>query len=232
MRQLPNITPETLVFLEWLSGTAWVLRNEQLVAIWCNDAYAQLAKSTREQVIGTNLADVIPLQAAQDREASYIRAMETQRPIRSIQFSADDRMLSILFPINEHAFGHKGVLCMLQEDPVITDINPMEIDVIVKSAVLNQLAALTTSELRVLYHLACGRSTLEISEQLFRSNKTVENHIANIHNKIGTKSRGELVQFASGRGLKKYTPEEWEAIITNPVTKSYSKHVDPPEPST
>ncbi len=230
MRELPNITPETLVFLEWLSGTAWVLRNEQLVAIWCNDAYAQLAKTTREKVIGTDLTDVIPLQAARDREASYIRAMETQKPIRSIQFSADDRMLSILFPINERAFGHKGVLCMLQEDPAITDIDPLEIDVILESPVLDKLAALSTAELRVLYHLACGRTTFEISKQLFRSTKTIENHIASIHNKIGTKSRGELVQFASGRGLKKYSPEEWEAIITNPVTKHYipSKQQDPP----
>lgn len=221
MRQIPDITPKTLTLLEWLSGTAWVLRNEDLVATWCNDAYAQLAKSTHDEVIGSRLTDIMPEQAARDREASYILALSSKKPVRSIQFSADDRMLSILFPIDEQAFGYKGVLCLIQEAPEITEMDPSEIDVMVQSPVLDRLAALSTAELRVLYHLACGRSTLEISKQLFRSTKTIENHIASIHNKIGSKSRGELVQFASGRGLKKYTPEEWEAIITNPVAKNY-----------
>lgn len=213
-KQTPKVTPEMLGLLEWLSGSGWILRNEDFVAIWCNEAYAAIGNLKPEDVVGTKLADYIGDDAAKDRERSYSVAIEENRPVTNIQFTGDDRMLSMIFPIDEEAFGHKGVLCMIQEAPRGDNLKLKEIETVVQSPVFVQLAALSTAELRVLYYLARGNSTQQISEKLFRSTKTVENQISNIHRKIGTKSRGELVQFASGRGIEKYTPDEWESIIT------------------
>lgn len=35
-RQTPRITPDMLDLLSWTAGTGWVLRDERLVARWCN----------------------------------------------------------------------------------------------------------------------------------------------------------------------------------------------------
>jgi DNA-binding CsgD family transcriptional regulator len=224
--QTPKITPETLEFLEWHMGTGWVLRDEHFVAIWCNNTYARFGGFPREKIIGTRLSDFIGEQAAKDREHAYAVAINEHRPVSNIQFNGDDRMLSTVFPIDEESFGHKGVLCMIQETPKTYPIELDDVDTIIQSPVFTKLASLSTAELRVLYYLANGNTTQEISERLFRSTKTIENQISSIHKKIGTATRGELVKFASGRGIEKYTPDEWESIITAP-SSIFPSHSEP-----
>lgn len=231
--QTPKITPETLPFLEWHMGTGWVLRDEHFVAIWCNDTYARFGGFPRERIIGTRLSDFISEQAAKDRERAYEIAIIENRPVSNIQFNGDDRMLSTVFPIDEESFGHKGVLCLIQEAPKTYTLELGDVESIIQSPVFTKLATLSTAELRVLYYLANGNTTQEIAERLFRSIKTVENQISSIHKKVGTATRGELVNFASGRGIEKYTPEEWESIITGPIS-IFPMHTqpDPDEPET
>ena len=217
-QRTPKITPETLEFLEWHLGVGWVLRDEQYIAKWCNETYSRFGGFPREKIIGTRLSDFIAEPAAKDRERSYEIAINENRPVSNIQFNGDDRMISTIFPIDEESFGHKGVLCMIQEAPKTYTIELDEVEHIVKSPVFSKLAPLSTAELRVLYYLASGSSTQEISSQLFRSMKTIENQISSIHKKLGTSSRGELVKFASGRGIERYSPEEWESIITGSIS--------------
>jgi DNA-binding CsgD family transcriptional regulator len=214
-RQTPTITPELLSILEWLSGTGWILRDDAFVAVWCNDAYARFNGLKPADIVGTRLRDFISEEAAQDREASYTIAIEERRPVTNIQFNGDSRTLSIVFPIDKESFGHSGVLCMIQEAPRVIDHDLDIIDTIIKSPVLNRLVSLSIAELRILYYLAGGNSTTQISKTLSRSAKTIENQIASIHKKVGTTTRGELVQFVCGRGIEKYTPDEWEAIINS-----------------
>jgi DNA-binding NarL/FixJ family response regulator len=61
--------------------------------------------------------------------------------------------------------------------------------------------ALTPREQEVMRLLAEGLSTKEIAERLFISPKTVENHRANIMNKLGLHSTIELVRYAARLGL-------------------------------
>ena len=62
-------------------------------------------------------------------------------------------------------------------------------------------ASLTAREQEILRVLAEGLSTKEIAEKLFISPKTVENHRANIMNKLDLHSTLELVRYAAKLGL-------------------------------
>jgi DNA-binding NarL/FixJ family response regulator len=62
-------------------------------------------------------------------------------------------------------------------------------------------ATLTAREQEILRLLAEGMSTREIAEKLYISPKTVENHRANIMNKLGLHSTLELVRYAAKLGL-------------------------------
>jgi two-component system, NarL family, response regulator NreC len=62
---------------------------------------------------------------------------------------------------------------------------------------------LTERELEVLALIALGHTNAEMAKLLFLSLRTVETHRANIHRKLGTDSRAELVRHALERGLVK-----------------------------
>lgn len=61
--------------------------------------------------------------------------------------------------------------------------------------------SLTPREQEIMRLLAEGLSAKEIAEKLFISPKTVENHRANIMNKLGLHSTMELVRYAAKLGL-------------------------------
>lgn len=60
---------------------------------------------------------------------------------------------------------------------------------------------LSAREAQVLRLVALGHTNSEIAGQLYLSVRTVENHRANIQNKLGLGSRAELVRYALDRGM-------------------------------
>ena len=62
---------------------------------------------------------------------------------------------------------------------------------------------LTERERDVLRLIALGHTNAEVAERLFLSVRTVETHRANIHRKLDTDSRSELVRHALEQGLVK-----------------------------
>ncbi|WP_426452169.1 response regulator transcription factor [Paenibacillus sp. S-38] len=61
--------------------------------------------------------------------------------------------------------------------------------------------ALSDREKEIVSHVAMGYSNKEIAEQLTISVKTVETHKANVMEKLGLKTRPELVKYAMKKGL-------------------------------
>lgn len=55
---------------------------------------------------------------------------------------------------------------------------------------------LTKREIEILQHLSQGATSRQIAEQLFRSQKTIRNHIENIYKKLQVHSKLEAVQKA------------------------------------
>ncbi|MDP9092934.1 MAG: LuxR C-terminal-related transcriptional regulator [Actinomycetota bacterium] len=68
---------------------------------------------------------------------------------------------------------------------------------------------LSNREREVLTLLAQGRSNLQIASALFTSNGTVERHLTNICNKLGSSSRLSAVQTATRLGLLADTPADY-----------------------
>ncbi len=62
---------------------------------------------------------------------------------------------------------------------------------------------LTEREREVLGLIALGHTNSEMAKQLYLSLRTIETHRANIHRKLGTDSRAELVRHALEQGLVK-----------------------------
>jgi DNA-binding NarL/FixJ family response regulator len=66
---------------------------------------------------------------------------------------------------------------------------------------------LTAREREVLGLLAEGRSTDEIQQQLFLSQHTVRNHVRNVLNKLGARTKLEAVVMAARSGLVDLSPD-------------------------
>lgn len=64
---------------------------------------------------------------------------------------------------------------------------------------------LSDREKEILTYIAKGYSNKEIAEQLIISVKTVETHKGNVMEKLGLKTRPELVKYAVKKGLLDYT---------------------------
>lgn len=62
--------------------------------------------------------------------------------------------------------------------------------------IIAQMHLLSSKEVTLLHLISLGKTTKEISEELFISPKTVENHRYNISQKLGLKGQGNLLKFA------------------------------------
>ncbi len=60
---------------------------------------------------------------------------------------------------------------------------------------------LSERELQVLRMIALGHTNVEIADVLYLSVRTVETHRAHIHEKLGLRTRSELVRYALAHGL-------------------------------
>jgi DNA-binding NarL/FixJ family response regulator len=64
-----------------------------------------------------------------------------------------------------------------------------------------ELASLTTRELEVLRHMACGRSNAEIASLLYVTDETVKTHASRIFMKLGVRDRTQAVIVAYEQGV-------------------------------
>lgn len=211
---VPTIKPECLQLLDTFEISACVLRNEQFVLIWCNDAYARLCKKDKLELIGSRMSDFISEECAAERELAFQKTLDNNQMLTVMQFGSDERQLCSFFPIDEEEFGHRGVLAMIQPAPTNGALQPRSIDMLLQTSCLDDMAVLSTAEMRVMYHIARGLSTKEIASELHRSERTIENHIGSIHAKLNTSSRAQLVKYAVDRGIHGFPVDHWEYIIT------------------
>lgn len=210
-----RVLPRDLEFIELVPGLVGVARDEDLRLFWCTEWFSKRVEPNLKgtPIIGSTLRDFLPETAAREREEINEHVLRTGEVSSHYQFSADMRVLSTIFPLDEKAFGHKGVLAVIKDAPVNVRLNTDEEIRVLSSPHLGKLSALSQRELEVLHYLSKGITTSKIADDLHRAVKTVENHINSIHTKLGTTSRAELVRYTSERGIQSFTDEEWMNIV-------------------
>lgn len=211
-----GIRPDDFRVFAQIPGVLGVARDADLRVIWCTDSYCKIAgnEMTIEDMLGTTVEDIVPAEAAVDRVRVHREVMESGEVRSHFRLMNDTRVISTVFPLDEQAFGHKGVFVLVQDASVHAKFLAGYDIPIITSSNLNKLEPLTARELEVLHLVASGLSTREIAKRLHRAGKTIEHHINSIHSKLGTKSRAQLVRWASERGIQSFTDEEWGELVS------------------
>jgi DNA-binding CsgD family transcriptional regulator len=212
---VPQITPQSLAFLDHIPGTASVVRDSRYRATWCNDAFARSSELSKDEIIGVSLESLVPNKAARERESVYDHVIMQQQPAYTHQLWLDRHLYCSILPVNEVLFGYKGVLVMIQQAPPqewILHQGPIHC---FESSSLKELATLSRCELRVLFHLTQNQKNRDIAKAMHRAIKTVENHISSIFRKLRFCSRGEIIAFAVARGIDQFSTNEWESIVNH-----------------
>ena len=214
------IRPDDLGLFAQIPGIVGVARNEQLDVIWCTPSYGQIAgnNASVDEMVGSTVEDILPTIAANERIKAHRQVMDTNEPQHHFRLINDSRVLCTILPLDEQAFGHRGVFVIVHDAPNDSMLNPEHVIPVLSTPNLCQLNTLTRRELEVLHLVASGMSTHQISERICRANKTIEHHINAIHGKLGTTSRAQLVRFASERGIQSFSDEEWASIVTGAQT--------------
>lgn len=192
-----------------------VARDQDLKVFWSTMSFRTALAPAIEAIdlTGTSLKDIYSVSLARARERMHREIMATGKARSLFIVVADTKMLCTVFPLDEVAFGHKGVLVIIREASLgISHLHGQNLPV-QSIPDLDRLVSLSPRELEVLHHIAKGMSTNEIAETVSRSSKTVEKQVNSIHTKLGTRSRPELVRFASERGIQTFTSDQWSQIV-------------------
>jgi DNA-binding CsgD family transcriptional regulator len=209
------IRPDDFEIIVHIPEIAAVARDEELRMFWCTPLFIQWARMMTPvaEMMGKTMHDTLPAFVAEERAVIQRRVMETGKVEHHYQLSKDRRMLCSIFPLDEEAFGHRGILALVKDSPhKLQPEYPIDIPVI-STPNLMDLDALSTRELEVLHYVACGMTTQEIAEKFCRADKTIEHHINSIHGKLKTHSRAQLVRWASERGIQSFEEDEWSTIV-------------------
>lgn len=118
-----------------------------------------------------------------DDRASEMEFGEARRVLQSLETNIQDEMLRQQFSNNAREF--------LPKEKVLTK----------RQSEAEKYGGLTTREREVMRYLSQGKSNREIAEALFLSERTVENHVANILNKLSFDSRAQAAVWAVEKGL-------------------------------
>ena len=219
------IRPDDFEIIEQIPGIVAVARDECMKMFWCTTGFFRIVKSVEsvDDMMGKTLHEVLSKPAADEREKIHRKVIETQRTISHYQFSADSRVVCTIFPLDEDAFGHRGILAIVKDAPVDVRLEINQEIKVLSTPNLADLNALTSRELEVLHYVAKSMSTSEIADHISRSPKTIDNHINSIHAKLRTHSRSQLVRYACERGIQSFSDDEWKSIISGSKAVNKSK---------
>jgi DNA-binding CsgD family transcriptional regulator len=210
-----------LHLLDAIPGLIACVRDESLGLVWCNRGHARHVfgvETMPEGARGGRLQDVLPPEAARERELIQLGVMEQGETAVHYQLSGDRRLLCVVSPLDESSFGHRGIAAMV--GPATSSSLPVDpsIPTMRTPAMPDRLTRLSRRELEVLYLSGRGMSAPEIARRVFRAGKTIEHHIQSIHAKLGFHHRGDLVRFCVERGLHLFSWEDWEAMTVHLAT--------------
>lgn len=197
------------------SGIAAALRSNPMVAVslvdsggrvlFVNEQAARLFLDDRpENCIGRSLYELFDRKWADERLHLFAEAFSDgrSRVLRSIR--GGNQIQSTITPLGADEPGGKPRFLVVTVPGQHDMQGPEGAFQVVESAYadLGPLDVLTPRELEVLALVKQGLTNREIGKMLFRSAKTVENHIGVINQKLHTTSRVQLALIAQHAGLE------------------------------
>jgi len=156
-----------------------------------------------KMTIGASLWDLFPQSWARERERIYQKALAEHRTLVIRHIRRAKRVQSTCHPIYGEEDNPQALLIFSVAGETEVPEEDSELEVIESGIVdLGPLDRLTRRELEVLALVGHGMGREQIARTLYRSPKTVDNHMAAISAKLGSANRAELVKIASTAGLR------------------------------
>jgi len=156
-----------------------------------------------KMTIGASLWDLFPESWARERERIYQKALAEHRTLVIRHIRRGKRIQSTCHLIYGEEDDPQALLVFTVAGETEVPEDDSELEVIESGVVdLGPLDRLTRRELEVLALVGHGMGREQIARTLYRSPKTVDNHMAAISAKLGSANRAELVKIASTAGLR------------------------------
>lgn len=202
-----SMSPAWYAPLDGVPFVAAAAISKRLEVLWCNDAFASIAG--QRPLPKAPLIGCLPVSVVRPIEG--LMQHHELRPGGFVQMVRGRRSYVRAWPLDTEAFGAGGIFLVIEPAVLQGDVEPAFPFVEIPD--LGDLDALSPRELEVLWYTAAGLSAAETAEKLSRSVRTVENHIASVHHKLGVSRRAELTRLAVERGVLAFTREEWGRIV-------------------
>ena len=151
------------------------------------------------------LEDGLVVEDLESRNGVLVNRRKIQAPTRLFHGDIVSVGVNSLEVIDEHVLHHAPNLSTLP--PGHAAPGEADIDGPLPATVVANLDVLSEREREVLKLIVYGHTQKEMSELLHISVKTIESHRANISEKLGCRTRAELVSYAITAGLLRGTRE-------------------------
>lgn len=168
-------------------------------------------------LVGSRSSSIFGPAGGIERDALELKALETNTPIEFVQVWRGSRVLTRV--MSGSIPGRPGPVLAIafMPQPAISEPPAQPPIHVVETSHLGPFASLSRRELEVLYLVGVGSRTTIAADRLFRSEKTISNHLTRILRKLNLQSRAGLARLVAERGLLLFTFDEWSRIAAKAV---------------
>lgn len=194
-------------------GVSMCARDEHRRVQWCDANFAKQFGMTPADMVGSTLVDAYGTKVADNRMSAMQPELWKHGMYSCIQLWGGMRVTSHTWNRN-YAKGEKYSIVSILDPRPVADA---ELDASLPTLLepnWGSFNKLSRRELEVLYLVAMGFNAEETARRLCRAEKTVENHVASIYDKLGIHTRAEVTRIAVERGILAFTQEQWFMIAS------------------
>lgn len=206
----PRLAVDDFILLAQVPNAVVIVRNERGDTVWTSPYSVQSLMDDANVPPTARAADRLSLEVAAVVESMVARTRERQETLEYLQVIRGRCCFSRLVPLaSRDGEDCVGIFLMPMLGPLAGRWTGVGC---ISTPDLGRLGSLSPRELEVVWYLAQGCSVKDVAAAMFRSIKTIENHIASIHRGLGVQSRAELVRETVERGLTCVDLPTWLTI--------------------
>lgn len=192
-------------------GVSMCARDERRRIQWCCPNFAKQFGQTPGDLVGSTLCDAYGDKVANSRLTAMQPELWQNGMYSCIQVWGGMRITSHTWNRNYSKGDKYEIVSILDPRPIAQPELDAQLPTLLEPnwGTFNKLSR---RELEVLYLVAVGYSAEETAKLLCRAEKTIDNQVASLYEKLGVHNRAEVTRIAVERGLHAFTREQWFAI--------------------